>query len=82
MWQRRVTWKNLRRGDQHDQREEYLDELCVFHEVMKGSTSLGHLKAFDTMVWRGRAVFCPRLLAGISIHYATCVNKYGPGLLP
>ncbi len=46
----------------------------MFHEVMKGSTSLEHLTAFD-MVWRGRAAFCPRPLAGISIHYATCVNN-------
>lgn len=47
----------------------------MLYEVMKGSTRLVHMEAFDTMVWRGRTVSCPRLLVGIPIHYATCVNQ-------
>lgn len=54
------------------------DELLIFHEVMRGSTSLVHLGAFDTMTWRGRMISYPRLLVGISIHYAICVKYTFP----
>lgn len=50
----------------------------MLYEVMKGSTRLVHMEAFDTTVWRGRTVSSPWLLVGIPIHYATCVNQTPP----
>lgn len=47
----------------------------MLYEVMRGSASLMHTEAFDTIVGRGRTVSYPRLLVGIPVHYATCVNQ-------
>ena len=54
------------------------DELCMVYEVMRGLKCFMHVEAFDTMVWHGRKVSCPRLLVGISIYFAACINQTSP----
>ena len=55
-----------------------MDELCIFYDVMGGLKSFMHVEAFDTMDLHGRKVSCLRLLVGISIHFATCINQISP----